>query len=191
MALPKARTWWWVVTVMSVITTRAQFYPDGQKPSGKTGKAIGATFLTTHRQELADWNSSTGKTYFFWRWADRKQFLTAVPDGSSRRLTSNLPKLVPVSATVRNMKPTGIHFYPCHFRPSWKTAKPSGIEFYRLINTLSIIHICALYNIYVSTCKSQSALKSTQMIITRLQFNHKITFQIALKLSTCSMFCHH
>jgi len=152
-------------------TTRLQFFPNGQKPSGKTWKPTGDTFLTAHRQESADRNSSTGKTYFSWWWAD------TIPDGSSWRLTSNLPKPVPVSAAVR----TSCQEYETDRNPFLSMSFQAVMKKCRAVRNWilqshqyphSIIHICALYNMYVSTCKSQSALKSTQMIIMRLQFNH-------------------
>jgi hypothetical protein len=69
-----------------------------QKPLGKPKKPTWIIFLTSNRQESTDRNSSTGKSCFSWQPADKKQFLTVVPDGL--HLIGSRPTLV--SAAVRS-----------------------------------------------------------------------------------------
>jgi hypothetical protein len=67
-------------------------------------------------------NRSIGKTYFSYWPADRKQFLTVVPDG----LRGSKPAPVSTAARSSRQEYVRIYFLSLTFEAVRKTTKPSG-----------------------------------------------------------------
>jgi hypothetical protein len=62
-------------------TTRLQFFPDGQKPSGLDTKPSGIIFPMVGRQEPAVRMTASGITCYSRRLSDKNPFLSVFPDG--------------------------------------------------------------------------------------------------------------
>lgn len=135
------------------------------KPSGKPEKPTGIIFLTGSHQKSPDRNRSTGITNISWRSADRNQFLT---DGL-RLAGQNLLLSVQLSGIFNRQESICI---PDIWSCQENLPSRQGLDIPSFSQYPTIIHICALYNIYTSTCRSHQTLNSTHR---SLQFNHRLT----------------